>query len=236
MCPGGNIHRGDTLQRSKQEIPARITWQSKSTPFCFLQTHTARFDAAAREHRILAQPDASRADAVANRGVALANRFRDDGDPLCFDVITSVVLQQGVIEIILSEGPLAATFGVAVGDLAPDLCRISIAFGRKRRGIEPRIVSGQTEASPDATLLRLLAKAHRWCREMRQGTSLTEIARREGHSESYIRTRAPLAFLSPKIQAAIVAGTQPADLSLERFVRNGIPLDWVEQEATYGFR
>lgn len=154
---------------------------------------------------------------------------------MCFDVITSVVLHQGVMEIILSEGPLAVALGVAVNDLAPDLCRISIAFGRKRRGIETRIVSGQTEASPDATLLRLLAKSHRWCREMRQGTSLTEIARREGHSESYIRTRAPLAFLSPKIQAAIVAGTQPADLSLERFVRNGIPLDWVEQETTYGF-
>ncbi len=42
---------------------------------------------------------------------------------------------------------------------------------------------------------------------MRQGTSLTEIAQREGHSDSYIRTRAPLACLSPKIQAAILAGT-----------------------------
>jgi hypothetical protein len=69
----------------------------------------------------------------------------------------------------------------------------------------------------------------------RQGVSLTEIARREGHSESYIRTRAPLAFLSPKIQAAILEGTQPAELSLERLVRAGIPFDWTEQEAKFGF-
>ncbi|MEN9419340.1 MAG: hypothetical protein RI988_2960, partial [Pseudomonadota bacterium] len=107
---------------------------------------------------------------------------------------------------------------------------------RKRRGVESRLISGQTEPSPDATLIRLLAKAHRWSREMRQSTSLTEIAQREGHSNSYIRSRAPLACLSPKIQAAILAGTQPPDLSLERIVRSGIPLDWAEQEAKFGFR
>ncbi|MEN9409444.1 MAG: hypothetical protein RL216_1418, partial [Pseudomonadota bacterium] len=44
------------------------------------------------------------------------------------------------------------------------------------------------------------------------------------------------ACLSPKIQAAILAGTQPPDLSLERIVRSGIPLDWAEQEAKFGFR
>ena len=34
----------------------------------------------------------------------------------------------------------------------------------------------------------------------------------------------------------ILAGTQPPDLSLERIVRSGIPLDWAEQEAKFGFR
>jgi hypothetical protein len=102
--------------------------------------------------------------------------------------------------------------------------------------VETRLISGQTEPSPDATLIRILAKAHRWSRELRDGASLIEIAQREGHSDSYIRSRAPLACLSPKIQAAILAGTQPPDLSLERIVRSGIPLDWAEQEAKFGFR
>lgn len=48
-------------------------------------------------------------------------------------------------------------------------------------------------------------------------------------------SRAPLAFLSPKIQAAILERTQPAELSLERLVRAGIPFHWTEQEAKFGF-
>lgn len=198
-------------------------------------TLASQIETAAQEHRILAHPDASRAETVAAKALALAERFRDASDQLGLGLISSVSLKQGAIEITLCTAPLAATLGMAVDELSPDFSRISTAFSRKRRGVETRIVSGQTEPSPDATLLRLLAKAHRWCREMRDGTSLSEIARRDGHSESYIRTRAPLAFLSPKIQAAILAGTQPADLSLERFVRKGIPLDWAEQEADFGF-
>ena len=139
------------------------------------------------------------------------------------------------MEIALSPEPLAAALGIPVGDLASNLMRLTTDLARKRRGVETRLISGQTEPSPDATLLRLLAKAHRWCREMREGTRLTEIAKREGHSDSYIRTRAPLACLSPNIQAGILAGAQPPDLSLERIVRSGIPLDWAEQEAKFGF-
>ena len=199
------------------------------------RTLAHRFEAAASEHRLLADPDASRAAAVAAKGMDLAQRCKDAGDPLCFELITTVALQPGAMEIALSPEPLAAALGVPVGDLASDLMRLTTDLARKRRGVETRLISGQTEPNPDATLLRLLAKAHRWCREMRQGTRLTEIAKREGHSDSYIRTRAPLAFLSPKIQAAILAGTQPPDLSLERIVRSGIPLDWAEQEAKFGF-
>lgn len=199
------------------------------------RTLSHRFELAAKEHRLLAHPDASRAAAVAAKGMDLAQRCKDAGDPLCFEVITSVALQPGAMEIALSPEPLAAALGIPVGDLASDLMRLTTDLARKRRGVETRLISGQTEPNPDATLLRLLAKAHRWCREMREGTRLTEIAEREGHSDSYIRTRAPLAFLSPKIQAAILAGTQPPDLSLERIVRSGIPLDWAEQEAKFGF-
>ena len=200
------------------------------------RTLAHRFEAAATEHRLLAHPDASRAAAVAAKGIAVADRCKDGSDPLCFNLIATIALRQGAMEIALSPAPLAAALGIPMGDLAPDLLRLTAAFARKRRGVESRLISGQTEPSPDATLIRLLAKAHRWSREMRQGTSLTEIAQREGHSDSYIRTRTPLACLSPKIQAAILAGTQPPDLSLERIVRSGIPLDWAEQEAKFSFR
>ena len=55
-------------------------------------------------------------------------------------------------------------------------------------------------------------------------------------SDAFIRVRANLAFLSPRIQEAILAGTQPPDLSLERIVRSGIPFDWDQQERKFRFR
>jgi hypothetical protein len=61
------------------------------------------------------------------------------------------------------------------------------------------------------------------------------IARRESRSEVFIRHRAQLAFLSPRIQAAIVEGSQPVDLTLERIVRTPLPLAWAAQEKVFGF-
>lgn len=70
---------------------------------------------------------------------------------------------------------------------------------------------------------------------MRDGRSPKDIAARENCTVNYVRLRATLAFLSPRIQAAIVEGTQPPELTLERIVRAGIPLDWTQQERLFGF-
>jgi len=47
--------------------------------------------------------------------------------------------------------------------------------------------------------------------------------------------RLPLAFLSTRIQDAILAGTQPPDLGHEPLIRPQPPLDRAEQERRYGF-
>jgi hypothetical protein len=65
---------------------------------------------------------------------------------------------------------------------------------------------------------------------LKAGVALGDIAVRDGASESYVGRITPLATLSPRIQEAIVTGTQPLDLSLENLVRSRPPLDWVEQE------
>jgi len=48
-----------------------------------------------------------------------------------------------------------------------------------------------------------------------------------------IRTRIPLAFLAPKLQAAILDGRQPAQFPVARFIREDIPLDWTEQARRF---
>jgi site-specific DNA recombinase len=98
-----------------------------------------------------------------------------------------------------------------------------------RRGIETRIVAGEARPAPDAILIRVLAEARNWAKALREGVSLTELAARTGHSEPYMRTRIQLAFLSPRLQQAILEGRQPPGPTDAYLVREPLPLDWEEQ-------
>ncbi|WP_170372883.1 hypothetical protein [Ruegeria arenilitoris] len=81
----------------------------------------------------------------------------------------------------------------------------------------------------------MLIRAHGWARDLKAGVQLMEIARRESVPDAFIRTRAQLAFLSPKIQTAILDGSQPPELTLKRLVSVTHPLEWSEQERLFGF-
>jgi site-specific DNA recombinase len=63
--------------------------------------------------------------------------------------------------------------------------------------------------------------------------SVSEIAKREGQGERHIRLLAPLAFVSPRIIAAIVDGSAPADLTVTGLAR-ALPYSWAEQEQAIG--
>jgi site-specific DNA recombinase len=84
-------------------------------------------------------------------------------------------------------------------------------------------------------LLAAIAKARQWIEDIRLGrvASLGEIAGRESQGERYIRILVPLAFVSPRIIAAIVEGTAPADLTVSGLAR-AMPYSWAEQERRIG--
>ena len=88
---------------------------------------------------------------------------------------------------------------------------------------------------PDKTLIQALHNAHAWSSKMKAGASMRQVAESVSRSESYIARIVPLAFISPKIQRAIVEGTQPVDLTLETLVRTKLPVDWEMQERKFGF-
>ena len=187
---------------------------------------------AAGGHILLAEPDASGAALLAARATAFANRI--EAEPtLIGSIIASGTLAQGLLQLHLDPAVIAAALEVPLAALSDRFLRFSSAFVLRRRGVETRIIAGETIPSPDPVLQRTLAEAHLWARDLRSGTSLIEIARKTGRSEPYIRTRIPLAFLAPKLQAAILDGRQPVDLSVARLIRDGIPMDWAEQARMF---
>ena len=65
--------------------------------------------------------------------------------------------------------------------------------------------------------------------------SVAAIAKREGVLPNYVRRLTRLAFLSPRIVEAIVAGYQPPELTAKALTeRIELPLLWSEQEQAVG--
>ncbi|MCX7309934.1 MAG: recombinase family protein [Afipia sp.] len=113
---------------------------------------------------------------------------------------------------------------------------ISVPWSAPAFTLEKGIIHAPKVAAPMSaetrdTLLLAIAKARGWIAELTDGsvTSLAEIAKREGKVERHIRLLAPLAFVSPKIIAAIVDGAAPAGMTVTDFAY-ALPFEWAAQE------
>jgi hypothetical protein len=86
------------------------------------------------------------------------------------------------------------------------------------------------KARPDETLVRALARAHRWNRMLEQGRcrSIAEIAEAEKVNRAYVSRLLDLTLLAPDIQEAILEGRQPKGMQLEE-LRGAMPAEWGEQ-------
>lgn len=109
-----------------------------------------------------------------------------------------------------------------------------------RRGRGTRIVigGGARTAGTDGRLVALVSRAHRWFAELRDGraASVRDLARRHGVNKGDISRVLPLAFLAPDIVEAILAGRQPAGLTVTGLRRGpDLPISWIEQRRLLGF-
>jgi hypothetical protein len=98
---------------------------------------------------------------------------------------------------------------------------IAIAGQFIRCGKQVRLVIGNddiVQAKPDDRLIQEVVRAQRWFDDLLNGraSSITELAKRDKCSASYISRKINLAFLAPDILQSIIAGTQPRSLTQER--------------------
>ena len=116
---------------------------------------------------------------------------------------------------------------------------LSIHARLRRAGLGTKmIIDGARSDEPDRNLIKLLIKAH----ELRDGllngdgTSITELAKREALTGSYVTRLFRLTFLAPDIVKDILDGRHPPTLNAARLLKDSrLPLDWDEQRAALGF-
>ena len=114
---------------------------------------------------------------------------------------------------------------------------VDIPMQWKRRGgrkviIAPDGGDAWAPAKPrhDETLIRALARAHRWKRMLEDGTysSISALADAERINKGFVSRLLNLTLLAPDIQEAILDGRQPKGMQLEELTR-AMPMEWGEQ-------
>ena len=83
------------------------------------------------------------------------------------------------------------------------------------------MVVGECKGKPDPNLLKAVARARLWFEELATGkiTSVADIVKREGLDQGYVSRLLKLAFLPSKLVESIVAGTQPAEWTVNSLAR-----------------
>jgi len=115
--------------------------------------------------------------------------------------------------------------------------RVPLTF--RKRGGRKLVIAPQgsdTWAPPrprvDHTMVKALARAHRWKRMLENGDFATvqDLAATEKINPSYLSRVLRLTLLAPDIVEEILDGRQPADITLAALLRP-FPVGWREQRA-----
>ena len=108
---------------------------------------------------------------------------------------------------------------------------------RKRGGRRVVVAPGGApwsapKARIDNTLVKALARAHRWKRMLDEGryATVTEMAAGEKLDRGYLGKILMLTLLAPDIVEAIMDGRQSAELGVH-VLREGFPVEWEEQRG-----
>ena len=90
------------------------------------------------------------------------------------------------------------------------------------------------EALIDNAMVKLIARGHRWHRQLFDGThaSIADIAKSENISPSFVSRILRLAYLSPTLVEAILDGKYPAHLTMKDLMEP-FPMEWERQREHF---
>ena len=151
-------------------------------------------------------------------------------------IISRVEVAEARVAVTCDLDALAAELGIERTPDAPASSVVACAARLTRSGRALRLVQdngAMPQATPDRSLVRLLAQARRWWTVLRSGEiSAGELAAHEGVTASYVTRVVRLAFLAPTVTAAILAGHQRAGVTATSLLQEGvISSNWQLQQS-----
>jgi site-specific DNA recombinase len=154
--------------------------------------------------------------------------------PFMDALVTRVRVLRDTVEIVCSTAGVAGLFGIEPPTTSDTVTLTSAARVTRTGRVVKLIDAGGAPlvAAPDTSLLRLVAKAHRWWVELRKGeVDISTLSIREGVKPSYMTRVLRLAFLSPKVTDALLKGRQSGAATVSELTLGaGVPPVWADQE------
>src|SRR5712671_2261065 len=151
------------------------------------------------------------------------------------------ILQPALREALLGNRSAQLTKQEPFLEKGKNVFKLMIDARVKRCGGEVRLLvptdsARESPARPVSSLIKAVARAHRWPEQIIQGElkGRHSIARRTGLDERYVGRVLQCALLAPDIVVAILDGRQPADLGIQKLLKD-LPLDWAGQRRVLGF-
>lgn len=145
--------------------------------------------------RLLIDPDINQIAKLQSSVTAIAQHNQKQLTLL--SLVEGARLGPGKISIDLNLQQLAVGLKLGPSLIEAKQLKFTRSFQSRKRGVESKLVIGQSNKSVDPVLIRNVARAHHWYEAIKSGLSYDEIARREHTSKHRIMQTIHLAFLSP---------------------------------------
>ena len=146
-------------------------------------------------------------------------------------IIQAGLIEPGRLSVMLDPAALAERLGVLPAHINHHALTLTGEFTLRRRGVEARLVLGDTSSGIDGTLLKNVAQGWAWFEEIKAGMTMQAIADREGVTQRRVAHLVDLAFLAPDIIQAFVDGRQPTTLTAASLVKSRHRIIWADQRA-----
>ena len=192
-----------------------------------------------------AAPDVTKA--ALHQARLLGESLRVESTPNRYELIRSLILRIGIDDVSicvdLRRAALLAKLGLPTDAAARDSdtpLQLTMPAELRRLGKEKRLIvaAHAPKTNPDAVLIKAIVRGHQWFEMLksRKALSITDIANAEKLPRTYVGSVIPFALLAPDITEAILEGTQPIDLNLDRLINLSLPIDWAEQRSVLDFK
>ncbi|KQS03651.1 resolvase [Sphingomonas sp. Leaf357] len=155
-------------------------------------------------------------------------------------IIAGIVVHPTEVSIELLMAAVAQHLSVSPPPDADTIITLACPVRMTRTGHRLRLVQNDgrsvAAAPPDASMIKLLVKAHKWWGQLQRGeVTVRELAEAEGVVKSYVTRVVRLAFLAPAIVDDVLAGRQVATIDAKRLAFTAdLPVSWEEQTKYFG--